>query len=69
MATYNLIKKTDASTGQKIISLGTNNDVRIKNLEIKIEKQSDKLDQITSILNAISEKTSASWNNFWIQVW
>jgi len=60
MATYNLIKKTDASTGQKIISLGTNNDVRIKNLEIKIEKQSDKLDQITSILNAISEKTSAS---------
>ena len=60
MATYNLIKKTDASTGQKIISLGTNNDIRLQNLEIKIEKQSDKLDQITSILNAISEKTSAS---------
>lgn len=60
MATYNLIKKTDASTGQKVIALGNNNDVRLKNLESKVEEQSDKLDQITSILNAISEKTSAS---------
>ena len=31
-----------------------------QNLESKVEEQSDKLDQITSILNAISEKTSAS---------
>ena len=60
MTTYNLIKKTDASTGQKIIPLGTNNDIRLQNLESKVEKQSDKLDQITSILHAISEKTSAS---------
>ena len=60
MATYNLIKETDASTGQRSTPLGTNEGIRIKNLEIKIEKQSDKLDQITSILNAISEKTSAS---------
>ena len=61
MATYNLIKKTDASTGQKVIELGiTNNDIRLQNLESKVEEQSDKLDQITSILNAISEKTSAS---------
>jgi len=60
MTTYNLIKKTDASTGQKIIPLGTNNDIRLQNLESKVEKQSDKLDQITSMLHAISEKTSAS---------
>ena len=60
MTTYNLIKKTDASTGQKIIPLGTNNDIRLQNLESKVEEQSDKLDQITSILHAISEKTSAS---------
>jgi hypothetical protein len=61
MATYNLIKKTDASTGQKVIALGiTNNDIRLQNLEDKVGEQSDKLDQITSILNAISEKTSAS---------
>jgi hypothetical protein len=61
MATYNLIKKTDASTGQTVIALGiTNNDIRLQNLESKVEEQSDKLDQITSILNAISEKTSAS---------
>jgi hypothetical protein len=60
MATYNLIKKTDASTGQKVIALGNNNDVRLKNLEDKVGEQSDKLDQITSLLNAISEKTSAS---------
>jgi hypothetical protein len=61
MATYNLIKKTDASTGQKVIALGiTNNDIRLQNLEDKVGEQSDKLDQITSLLNAISEKTSAS---------
>ena len=54
MATYNLINKTSASTGQKIIALGNNNDVRLKNLESKVEEQSDKLDQITSILNEIS---------------
>jgi hypothetical protein len=46
---------------KKIIALGiTNNDIRLQNLESKVEEQSDKLDQITSILNAISEKTSAS---------
>ena len=60
MATYNLINKTSASTGQKIIALGNNNDVRIQNLESKVEEQPDKLDQITSILNEISKKTSAS---------
>jgi len=50
MATYNLINKTSASTGQKIIALGNNNDVRLKNLEDKVGEQSDKLDQITSLL-------------------
>jgi len=69
MATYNLINKTSASTGQKIIALGNNNDVRLKNLENKVAEQSDKLDQITALLNEISKKTSASWDNFWVQIW
>jgi len=73
MATYDLTKKTYGVSGQSKVILGnTNNESgwkRLQNLETKVEEQSDKLDQITSLLNAISEKTSASWNNFWIQVW
>ena len=49
---------------QKIISLGNNIDntymVKIQNLETKVAEQSDKLDQITALLNEISKKTSAS---------
>jgi|TARA_R110000765_G_scaffold132546_1_gene231067 hypothetical protein len=68
MATYDLRNKTNASTGQ-IISLSEDQVrlnrlesgwKRLQNLESKVEEQSDKLDQITSLLNAISEKTSAS---------
>ena len=33
---------------------------RLENLETKVEEQSDKLNQITSLLNEISKKTSAS---------
>ena len=68
MATYDLRNKTNASTGQRIVL--SQDQVRLnrlesgwkrlENLEIKVEEQSDKLDQITSLLNAISEKTSAS---------
>ena len=58
MATHN---KTNT---QKIIALNNNTDntyvVKIQNLETKVEEQSDKLDQITSLLNEISKKTSAS---------
>ena len=68
MATYDLRNKTNASTGQRIVL--SQDQVRLnrlesgwkrlENLETKVEDQSNKLDQITSMLNAISEKTSTS---------
>ena len=48
MTTYDLRKKTDASTGQKIIPLG--NDIRVKNLENRINNQEQKLDKIIELL-------------------
>jgi hypothetical protein len=58
MTTYDLTKKTNASTGSIVVS--SKEEIRIQNLENKVEEQSDKLDQITSLLNEISKKTSAS---------
>ena len=68
MATYDLRNKTNASTGQRIVL--SQDQVRLnrlesgwkrlENLETKVEEQSNKLDQITSLLNEISKKTSAS---------
>ena len=68
MATYDLRNKTNASTGQRIVL--SQDQVRLnrlesgwkrlENLEIKVEDQSNKLDQITLLLNEISKKTSAS---------
>jgi len=73
MATYDLTKKTYGVSGQSKVILGnTNNESgwkRLQNLENKVEEQSDKLDQITSLLNEISKKTSASWDNIWVQIW
>ena len=40
MTTYNLRNKTTASTGQKVIKL--NNDVRVNNLENRINNQEQK---------------------------
>ena len=48
MTTYDLRKKTDASTGQKIIPLG--NVIRVKNLENRINNQEQKLDKILELL-------------------
>ena len=48
MATYNLIKKSNASTGQKIIP--TNEQIRIGNLENRINNQEQKLDKILELL-------------------
>ena len=48
MTTYDLRKKTNASTGQRIIPLG--NDVRVKNLEQRINNQEQKLDKIIELL-------------------
>ena len=64
MATYDLTKKTYGVSGQsKVILNNTNNESgwkRLQNLETKVAEQSDKLDQITALLNEISKKTSAS---------
>ena len=48
MTTYDLRNITNASTGQRIISLG--NDVRVKNLEQRINNQEQKLDKIIELL-------------------
>ena len=50
MTTYDLRKKTDASTGQRIIPLGSNNDIRVNNLENRINNQEQKLDKILELL-------------------
>jgi len=68
MATYDLRNKTNASTGQRIalsqdqvrLTRLESGWKRLENLEIKVEDQSEKLDQITSLLNEISKKTSTS---------
>ena len=48
MTTYDLRKKTNASTGQRVITLG--NDIRVKNLENRINNQEQKLDKIIELL-------------------
>ena len=50
MTTYDLRKKTDASSGQRIIKLGSNNDMRVDYLENKINDQEKKLDKILELL-------------------
>ena len=68
MATYDLRNKTNASTGQRIVLSQDQVSLnrlesgwkRLENLEIKVEDQSEKLDQIPSLLNEISKKTSTS---------
>jgi len=48
MTTYDLRKKTHASTGQRVIPLS--NDIRVKNLENRINNQEQKLDKIIELL-------------------
>ena len=50
MTTYELRKKTDASSGQRIKSLGNNNDARVAKLENRINDQEQKLDKIIELL-------------------
>ena len=50
MAVYDLRKKTNASTGQKITILGNNNDSRVIKLENRINNQEQKLDKILELL-------------------
>ena len=51
MATYDLTKKTRASTGQKIVRLGpVDNTMRVIKLEKRINDQEQKLDKILELL-------------------
>ena len=67
MTTYDLTKKTNASTGTQIIP--SSQEIRIQRLENKVNSQSDKLNHIVELLNELSEKKSTSWNNSRIQIW
>ena len=51
MTTYDLRKKTSASTGQKITRLGApDNTMRVIKLEQRINNQEQKLDKIIELL-------------------
>ena len=50
MAIYDLTKKTKASTGQRVIKLGSDNDMRVDYLENRINDQEKKLDKIIELL-------------------
>ena len=58
MTTYDLTKKTNASTGQ--IIMPSPHEIRLQNLENKVASQSEKLEHIVKLLNVLSEKKSAS---------
>ena len=58
MATYDLTKKTNASTGSKVAL--SPQEIRVQNLENKVAYQGDKLDHIVKLLNELSEKKSTS---------
>ena len=58
MATYDLTKKTHASTGTQIMP--SRQELRVKNLEDKVTSQSEKLEHIVKLLNELSEKKSTS---------
>jgi len=66
MATYDLTKKTNASTGTQVIP--SKEEIRLQNLENKVASQGDKLDHIVKLLNELSEKKSTSRSNSRIQV-
>ena len=61
MATYDLTKKTNASTGQ--VTMPSPQEMRVQNLENKVTSQGDKLDHIVKLLNELLEKKSTSWSN------
>ena len=51
MTTYDLTKKTRASTGQRIIKLGpADNTMRVIKLEKRLDDQEQKLDKILNLL-------------------
>ena len=58
MATYDLTKKTHASTGQTLML--SPQEIRLQNLENKVASQSERLEHIVKLLNDLSEKKSTS---------
>ena len=58
MATYDLTKKTNASTGQ--ITMPSSQEIRVQNLENKVASQGDKLDHIVKLLDDLSKEKSTS---------
>ena len=58
MATYDLRQKTNASTGQKIIP--SQEEIRIQNLENKVNSQSEKLNKIVELLDDLSKEKSTT---------
>ena len=58
MATYDLTKKTNASTGTQTIP--SHQEIRVQNLENKVTYQGDKLDHIVKLLDELSEKKPTS---------
>ena len=58
MATYDLTKKTNASTGSIVVP--SSQEIRVQNLEDKVASQGDKLYHIVKLLNELSEKKSTS---------
>ena len=58
MTTYDLTKKTHASTGQTIMP--SPQEIRLQNLENKVTSQSERLEHIVKLLNELSEKKSTS---------
>ena len=58
MATYDLTKKTNASTGSRVMP--SPQEIRVQNLENKVTSQGGKLDHIVKLLNELSEKKSTS---------
>ena len=58
MTTYDLTKKTHASTGQTLMP--SPQELRVNHLEDKVTSQSEKLEHIVKLLNELSEKKSAS---------
>ena len=58
MTTYDLTKKTNASTGQVVMP--SPHEIRLQNLEDKVTSQSERLEHIVKLLNELSEKKSTS---------
>ena len=58
MATYDLTKKTNASTGSTVVP--SPQEIRVQNLEDKVASQGDKLDHIVKLLDDLSKEKSTS---------